>query len=1170
MHDGDKITQAYLDFITDESVKLKTLNNMLFEYQVKNQAFGDWNEASGNYSKIKGYIFDKNANLIDLEKVENPMEFVTEHLGLTAEQLSMRTRMLYNYNFAVEGRAYKELAKHYNSIYEIMTQLDDFAFDPKSRLDKDDLDRLEKVIKFSSDGKHHGININAEIRTERDIEHAITVGSKYARKNIENSLAVVNMLRSGKTDIAKFKKSLKGMDLIGATALFHILRGNKDDYETLLKKTHKEVDKFISRGKFDKFYSYKSSTGVFDELSGIRNTGKTHSYATKLRVTGVEVSKINVEKFISKLGSYSSEKINPEEMREMIRKQSYYTEASDIFFDNMIESAISAKHGLTLGGLEGSKLFINSMLSSSGKTLNDKMIRMFDEVFVKNNNDKMIEIADNLLEFNTGFRSFDKTLESVIESAEAKGLNKELLLKSFDFDDDYYKTLLKKDKISPSKIESYLEHKNMYLDELSKVEDKLYDLVKKNKKLSPLDFEAYKGLHLFGELMIQNDPNAEYEIDTIKDLISKYKSKELSIEELVGNYEFKKFKSQLYTTLGTSASISNVGNLREHIKVFNRVTETNKISNEFFDIASSKFDIDRDKIAGYFNSKLEMKAIDENAMDMELYKGLEKLSKSYADKLKKSIAIFSSSVERDPVSAYASAINRNVTDFTTHGKSGEKSLEILENYRRSGVPSINDSLLSEGIESLEELRNNRISEIALHYSAKDSKFSNLILDEGFSKVDVEVKNGMIKQANKVVDELTLKGLRENLRVIPISEIDSPGIIQMIHTNNINKLTPMQKELEELGVVKTFDGNVSKLDTEIFNSNNKFYFGRTDLFSNRKTTKEFMELYEKNPNIYMSEGVANTVLKTLPEYADDFIGNEEGNRIAEELILANLHLKEEINLKNAMKRAKGDFDYKLATRIKVSDFIDENPEFLEMKRDKKLFNNFKIRLTENLEGILSDYSKLDKNLKTSYVDDYYLNLAHTFTSENKKYIKVDEVLKDKTVMNRFKKYREAIERVLTSEKQWLNDYSLDEDLFKKVSTMELINRIGEVNDEYDLNKIMLNTAKAITGHDVEERIFEFAKHIKGEYKNGLVAKTAIGIAGLLGAASFIRKFIGGTKPLNLNNGTYVLGRSSENLTEHEVMDQLRMGNNKRTPFGIAELIEGINIPEYISIIKHKYF
>ena len=223
------------------------------------------------------------------------------------------------------------------------------------------------------------------------------VKSSIARERIYATDNVLKSIENNKLDVSSF---IGNMDLVGQTAIYLLRKGmyTGNNSEELYQKTVKEIDKFISRGNFDEFYKQSNTKAIFDELTSQRNTGLTHSYATKLMMGSVELSKINPTDVMSKIDYYArNSNLDINALSEMKRKQEYYSLSMDLLVDNMIESAISAKHGLTLGGLEGSKIFINELLNYDSDNLNNKVIQMFDDVFINNDKIKTTNLLENIL-----------------------------------------------------------------------------------------------------------------------------------------------------------------------------------------------------------------------------------------------------------------------------------------------------------------------------------------------------------------------------------------------------------------------------------------------------------------------------------------------------------------------------------------------------------------------------------------------------------------------------------------------------------------------------------------------------------------------------------------------------------------------------------------------------
>ena len=71
----------------------------------------------------------------------------------------------------------------------------------------------------------------------------------------------------------------------------------------------------------------------------------------------------------------------------------------------------------------------------------------------------------------------------------------------------------------------------------------MYDYLMKGQYVDPKEFEIFKGLNLFGELLIQNDPGLEYKAKDVLDAISEYRNTnqdEVALRNLFKNKEIKK------------------------------------------------------------------------------------------------------------------------------------------------------------------------------------------------------------------------------------------------------------------------------------------------------------------------------------------------------------------------------------------------------------------------------------------------------------------------------------------------------------------------------------------------------------------------------------------------------------------------------------------------------
>lgn len=476
---------AFLDFIEDNKVKFDTQARAFIDLQIKNNTFGKWDDNKGMFTEFTGKVLDDEGNVVELKGKDKKeiFEYLQTSLGYSEEEFNMHSKGFLNFAHAVRERTKKEFKKHYNSIYEMENVIDQFMINGRAKnISSSNINLLEGVLNKAT-SKYENV--------------VTTVGSNYAKRYINNSRAFINSLRNRDDDF-----NIHDIDLITTTALYKMQTAEKP-YTTvsdLYKDTMKEIEKFIDRGAFNEFYKEKSSKGIFDELTGQRNTGKTHTYATAIRKTGTDIMNMKPTEVMAKIGPVKG--LSVEGLKELQKLQRYSAHSMDLFADNMIESAISAKHGLTLGGLEGSKIFTNKLLARNSETLNNKVVGLYNDVFVDtlnpSNKAKTVNLLEGIVAFKKGFDDQSALLEDIISRAEDEGLNRQLLYKAIDLKSEDFREIYN-GLIDKNNIDKYNSYKVEYKNKFREIEEGLFNSLMKRKYVDPDEFEMYKGLNLFGE-----------------------------------------------------------------------------------------------------------------------------------------------------------------------------------------------------------------------------------------------------------------------------------------------------------------------------------------------------------------------------------------------------------------------------------------------------------------------------------------------------------------------------------------------------------------------------------------------------------------------------------------------------------------------------------------------
>lgn len=1247
-HDGDKIQQAYLDFIDDTQVKFDTEARAFVDLQIKNNTFGEWDDIKGRFTKFTGKILDKDGSIVDLKnkKTDEVYTYLNNVLGYDETSFNMHTKGFLNFAHVVRERTKKEFKKHFNEIYEIEAVLSDYI-DSGKVVSNDQINILENTLKKA-------FNPNS------NIERLSTVGSKYAEKSINNSFRMIDALRNQDKDF-----DIHSVDLIASTGLYKILKADTPykDSDSLLKDILKDVDKLIDRGSFDTFYKEKNSKAIFDELSGIRNTGITHSYATKIRKTATDVLNMNPLDIMGKIGNVRG--LSVENLKEIKTRQKYFADALDLFADNMIESAISAKHGLTLGGLEGSKIFTNTLLGRNSANLNNMILDLFDESFIKQTNDnkpntKLINLMEGIASFKKGFDDKSDKLEEIVERVEADGLDKQILFKmietgnndfkksytslfrekdirkSFNKTSDFTKGLetyrkqsfetgitddkkirhnyvqskqyeedlaLYKPKYIDKTMKKYSNYKKEYKQALTRINTGLYNSLKESKYVNSNEFEMFKGLNLYGELLIQNDPGLEYEASDALELFKQYRDHKISYEELMTNKEIINLKHQAYTSLGSAAAISNVSLMKGYINAYqkkyldtqtddevkkylqdnliSKIIEYEKTTNnknytvdqfdinDFFDIRT--LSRHKNEVTKTYSKVLSEFASSEKFEDFKIDIGIQR--QNNANNFYSRIL----SNTNDPISDYAMAMNINNAIFNHSGKSGEDSYKLLKEYYKYGMNSLNESPLSKSIKSLRTSNNQFLEEVINKYSQVDSNFQDFSVDDILKDLisgnaSESQKLQIVRQINDAINSAIFEKNKNNFNIA------NPKTMTKIVVGQESSLGYIDKALYKQGrliIINPQDG-VEGIKNVINTRNKLVYIDNLDFLTkkgkfNMKGYNSLKGLFEnKRYNFYVTKDIAQRFVTSDERYIKSLLPNGSKFDISQDMLNAYKYLGEEINVSNAIKRLDNKFDSALAARTAVEVDIANNKEiYASLMEDTFRFGNYKTKLSDVLSNIITDFKHVDLSLSNRNVDEMYLNLAKTFVMNKMDYKSISESLGSSMYIKKAQFLSEQLKYIVRNERKWLNEMNINQDMFKTMAAMELMNNADSTIKDSSkfLNESLLRVAKALSNKEISSSHFKyndtFVRGIATVSKN----KGKVGIAGLIASAGMLLAktakpyFVGGNK-------NYIVGQTTKAMTEAELLNKLNFTNGLKTNLANEDL--KTDIPQYVSIIKKNYF
>lgn len=1140
-HDGDKVSSAYLDFlISDREVLEATKQRIFVDFQIKNNALGQWNEVKGKYDKFYGSVL-KDGQVIKLASLDKneALEILKDITGFNEEELNMQTKAFNMYSRVVSARTEKEFGKHYNEIYSMMGHIRDFA-KGDYQIDREAFNLLEQTV--------------------WDIDHKI--GTASGRERIKASRNVIRGLKYGE----KIEDAdIFGMDIVTSTALYKILKNEAtDDYEKFKKSVFKDISKFISRGDFDKIKDTKSSKAVFDELTNVRNTGKTFTFATQIRTTGIEVAEMDPTSIIGKLGNYFKTGLfSIDELETIKKRQQYYNKTSvDLFVDNMIESAISAKHGLTLGGLEGSKIFITSILKKYDRDLQDNIINMYEETFVKNNNYKLANIIENVAEFKKQFDLRNDVLEEVTNEITAKNLDVSIFYKSIDLGSEEFKTTTK-NILTAEQTKQYLGFHKKYMKKVTEIENSMFENLMKNQYVNADEFEIYRGLNLFAELLIQNDPGLEYDAEDVLSVVKSFKESKMTDEDIkkfLSNKEIIKIKDQLQVSLGSAASISNIAQMKNYISAY----QAEVIYEHTYDNVAKKFHnmglIKDDDLFSVITKDFKMKKDFKTRLshNSEKLKKIEKILSEASINVKNSIYAFENSVNSNssPISVFAEAMNQNNTLFTLKGKSGQQSLDLLDTFKEYGVESLNESVLSNSIKNMSKQNSSVRKQIFEEMKKYDVNFENFelsdyeLLNKGY--VDDKIKKNVLQQIEKNIDEVIFDLYRKD-KITEKYNIAQPGerYTKILFSDNLSEY---EKKMVEKGKIYAID-NKNIDNNAIFSilnsSDRKYYLSDVSVFYDKKgLNKERLKklrgaIYSKK--LYVTDDVAKYLYNYDNNLKNILLSPEDKVEVVQDLLNAKKYFNEDFTKENVIKRLKKELDPILASRVAAEHHFNIN-DITD--------TDYKDKFITALNGIVRDFGSVDKNISNSYVNENYLKLAKIYVDQGREYKPISSL---RTSGTRIKEARTFLKNVISKNKEWFKENEIEEELFDRLALSEIVNNTKKT----DKNTILRNVIEAMTEKEDAIKTFKYEGKVD-KLMNALGnKKNAIGLAGLLSAGAMI------VKPFfSKTGGKYII--NSTRASEQEIFDNLNFTNGKTSNILEEELRRNINAPRYVNIKNNKWF
>lgn len=1141
-HDGDKVYITFLDFL-DKNKELKQLtsNQMFMDFQLRNNKLSNFIEidkTTGNVKYIKGNIFDfvdsnsMDNNVIDLSyrNLDEAYNLLNEKLGLSKTDINMKQQYFEDLDFRIGMRAFKELGKHNNSSYELMAKLTDVIPYAKNYTNED-LDKIENVLK----------RFNSEIDR----------GEKYVGRHLKNSDEMIRLLRIGERDVDKLKDIALKMDTISATVFFTHFKTKPKSEDELYKNTLKEI-KNIDRGSFSKI-NVKTAKSIYEELTGIKNTGKTFHYASSIRNTSTELSEINPTSLLTSLGHFVTNDMSVEELETLKNMQKYFGYGIDSTIDNMIESAISAKHGLTLGGLEGTKIFTNLLLSPGSENLNDSMIKLFNDYVIKQDKEVKINTIEKLAKFSKTVSTINASFEDAYAEVEKQGLDKSIFQLVIN-----NKNTLKSRHLTESQALQYKNIRDKFLGENFDLEIKLANEFINNKKMNRTEYQLFEGLSRIGEMLIQNEPGTEFDPDEVLSIIEKLKNNEITYGQFLQSHEIRLINSQLFSSLGSASAISAIGKTRKYAKAFVEKIAFDKAINylnENLPKDSVLLNTDTETLLGKINKNFDIidKKLKLSSEELLILDEAKKIKKDFIkNKIDKEII--------NPVSYFTEVINSSNSIFSNTPKNKEITSEILDNLYKGNGYSLNS---------------NNLFDMSIKKSINESSiFNRKIIADYFGEnvdlvedifVDETQSSSFMNNLNNILDSILFKNNKKNLKTMSYEnfKIDSnvTGIFVKKELNNIEKEMFNSKKLIQVKAESIDDF----LDT--ISDNKKYYLDDILLFySNGKLdydrVNRIRELYKKD-NIFLSDKLLKKMIELDDIYRSTLITPEQEYLLNKDIMNAYKFLGEDVTETNVLKRLKNTFDYKLATKIHIDNFSKNNKDFFN-GLSEEYRNSYLKRLENNLSNILLDFNNIEP-IKNNYdLDESYLKLANIFTLREKQYRNIYNIENSKKLYSKMKKYNTSIDNFIKDNFELLKEIDADEELFKRYSLMSFLN--NSLNDNVLKDKdIIRNSLKDIVNNDelfgrIEKQIID-PSFIKQN-------RTKLSLGTLLGTASVL---LGKKIMQYLTNADkdYIVSTGNNSLTEEQILNQLNIGNGQTTNMINQELLNTNNIPIYINIAKKNF-
>ena len=1172
-HDGDKTYLTFLDFLdNDIELKQKTTNQLFVDFQLKNNNLSNFvvvDKETFNVNSIKGNVFefensismDKKQIDLSYRNLEESYELLNDNLGINKTDLYMKYKYFEDLDFRIGMRAYKELGKHNNSSYELIAKLTDVVPYIENYNEKD-IEMIENVLnKLNKDLDRNKKYTGRHLRHTDDFVNYLKIAKKEgqfnALKKVYGNNKEFNSLKTADEYDNFIRSSVFKMDTTSSSVFFSFFKDKPETEEELYKNTLKEI-KNIDRGNFTKI-NVKNTKAIYDELTGIKNTGKTHAYASSIRNTSTEISELDPTSIINNLGRFVKGNMSIEELSKIKNMQKYFGYGIDSTVDNMIESAISAKHGLTLGGLEGTKIFTDLLLSPTSENLNNKIIDLFENYVIKNDRKTKIDTMKKLASFSKTVSTINASFEDAYAEVDKQGLDKSIFQLVIN-----NKKTLKSRHLTKEQASKYSEIRDKFLGENFELEKKLAEEFKKNKYIDRTEYQIFEGLTRVGDMLIQNEPGTEFDPDKVLSLISELENNNITYEKFLTSHDIKLIESQLFSSLGSSASISAIGNTRKYTEAFVEKRGFDKAINYLKENLSHDSYLLKDTtkdLSEHFDNDLKVKgkvkvlAIDEREI---------RKAKAIRDEYIKNM---NSKAITNPVAYFTEIINSTNSIFSNTAKDIKTTSNILNDIQKGMGFSLN---------------NNNSFDVAIKKAINENGIFNrkIVADyfgDNYELIDdVFVDNthsaNFLNLLHRMLDSEFIDKKSSIIKKMSNEEFKkSDDVVGVFINRTLNEYD--KKLFDSNRLIEVKQKNITDFLSTI-SDKQKYYLDDVLFFYNNgsisyEIVDEIKNLYLNNDNIYLSDKMIKKLMELSDDFRKDIIPPEEENRITKDVINAYKYLGEELTVENLRNRIKNKFDYKLATKIQIDKFKKENSDLLKMMTEKNQ-NDYLKRMEKNLSTILIDFSNIEKIDNNYYIDDSYIKLAHMFTSKGTNYISPLKYSNDKKIYNKLIKNREIIENFINDNldilKEIKNESSeFNEELFKKYSMLSMMN--NDISFEFNRNKnIIRNSLKEVIGNDelfgkISNSIID-PKVINDKNKIKITKGALFGTTAMLIGKKVIQY-------ITNSNKQYIVSEGTNSLSEEELLNNLNIGNGHSTNSYTQELLDNKSIPKYITINK-KHF